>query len=256
MFFLLSKLLNFLLNPLIWVFTALFFGLRSKKPSRKRYSFFLATILLFIFSNEFFFNTVINWWEVETIQANEMQKGDYDIAILLGGYGDANGIPAHDRFVFGTSANRFTQTLELYRTGKIKRILLTGGKSDIKQKNRLEAIAARELLLRLGIPDSVILLETNARNTRENALFSKQILDSLKYENCLLVTSAFHMKRAKACFDKVGISYTPYAADYKSKNPKYNFGYFLKPNPNILGDWEILLKEWVGLVAYKIVGYV
>jgi len=244
------------LNPLIWIFAALIFGLWTKRPKRKQYSFWVATILLFLFSNNFLFNTVITWWETETIQANEMQVGDYDIAVLLGGYGNAHGIPAHDRFVFGASANRFTQTLELYRTGKIKRILLTGGKSDIQQQNRSEGVAARELLLRLGVPDSVIILESNARNTRENALFSKQILDSLNYENCLLVTSAFHMKRAKACFDKVGISYTPYAVDYKSKNPKYTVSYFLKPSVTPLEYWGMLIKEWVGLVAYRFAGYV
>ncbi|MEN0046977.1 MAG: YdcF family protein [Bacteroidota bacterium] len=255
MFFLFSKILNFLINPLVWILAAMIYALWTKKASRRKKGLWIATGLFLFFSNEFLSNQLLHWWEKDTITADQIQQGEYDVAIILGGYGDAYAIP-DDRFNFAKSANRFTQTYELYRAGKIKRILLTGGKSDIWQSNESESILARDLLLRLGVPDSTIILEPNARNTRENALFTKEILDSIKYENCLLVTSAFHMKRAKACYDKVSLTYTPYAVDYRARRSPKSLKYYLVPDGSSFGVWQMLIKEWMGYVVYRFAGYV
>ncbi|MEM8527368.1 MAG: YdcF family protein [Bacteroidota bacterium] len=256
MFFLFSKLLNFLINPLVWILAAMVYALWTKKERRRKKSLWLALGLFLFFSNEFLSNQLLHWWEKETITADQIQTNEYDIAILLGGYGDPYTIPNHDRFNFAPSANRFTQTYELYRTGKIKRILLTGGKSDIWQENQSESILAQNLLLRLGVPDSAILLEPDARNTRENALFTQDLLDKIEHGDNLLITSAFHMKRAKACYDKVGISYTPYAVDHRSKRSPKSLKYYLVPDSGSFSTWKMIIKEWIGFVVYRIAGYV
>jgi len=256
MFFFFSKILNFLINPLVWILAVVVYALWTKKASRRKKSLWILIGLFLFFSNEFLSNQLLHWWEKDTITADQIQQSEYDIAILLGGYGDAYATPDHDRFNFGKAANRFTQTYELYRTGKIKRILLTGGKSDIWQTNKSESILAQDLLLRLGVPDSAILLEPDARNTRENALFTKELLAQTDHQSCLLITSAFHMKRAKACYDKVGISYTPYAVDYRSKRSPKSLKYYLVPDSSSFGTWQMLIKEWVGFVVYKLTGYV
>ncbi|MEL6718652.1 MAG: YdcF family protein [Bacteroidota bacterium] len=256
MFFLFSKILNFLINPLVWILAAMLYALWTKKADRKKKSLWLALGLFLFFSNDFLSNQLLHWWEKDSITAGQIQSGAYDVAILLGGYGDAYIVPDHDRFNFGKAANRFTQTYELYQAGKVKRILLTGGKSDIWQANQSESILAKDLLLRLGVPDSAILLEPNARNTRENASFTKELLSQIDHQDCLLITSAFHMKRAKACYDKVNIEYTPYAVDYRSKRSPKSLKYYLVPNSNAFGIWQMLIKEWVGYVVYRLAGYV
>lgn len=256
MFFLFSKILNFLINPLVWILAAIVYALWTKKADRRKKGLWFALGLFLFFSNEFLSNQFLHWWEKDTITADQIQQNEYDIAILLGGYGNAYAIPDHDRFNFSKGANRFTQTYELYRTGKIKRILLTGGKSDIWQTNQSESILAQDLLLRLGVPDSAIILEPNARNTRENALLTKEVLDKIDYQNCLLVTSAFHMKRAKACYDKVNISYTPYAVDYRAIRSPQSLKYYLVPHSESFGVWQMMVKEWVGFVVYRFAGYV
>ncbi|MEM9885547.1 MAG: YdcF family protein [Bacteroidota bacterium] len=255
MFFFLSKLLAFLLKPLVWILAILIYAIWTKKPKRKQKSLWIAVSFFFFFSNVFIANQVLHWWEKDGLATNQIQEGAYDIAILLGGYGNAYGLPQDGRFVFAGSANRFTQTLELYRTGRVKRILLTGGKSDIRQRNNSEAVAAQAFLLRLGVPESDIIVETNARNTRENALFTKALLDDMEHGKCLLVTSAFHIPRASACFDAVGLDYTPYAVDYMKGRSTYKVSRFLVPDPAAFQIWGLLLKEWIGLIAYKLVNY-
>ncbi|MEM0992995.1 MAG: YdcF family protein [Bacteroidota bacterium] len=256
MFFILSKILSFLIKPMVWILLTLVYALWVKQPKRKQKSLWTALGFFFFFSNSFVANQALQWWEQEGLMMNQIPQGAYDVAILLGGYGNPYGLPQDGRFVFGGSANRLTQTLELYKTGKVKRILLTGGKSDLLQKNASEAITAREFLLRLGVPDQAILVEPDARNTRENALFSKALLDRIAHDDCLLITSAFHMPRASACFDAVGLECTPYAVDYMAGKTIYNFNHFLFPSPSAFKTWNILFKEWVGLLAYKFANYV
>ena len=69
-----------------------------------------------------------------------------------------------------------------------------------------EAILTRELLIRLGVPDSAIIVEPASRNTYENALFTREILKE-KYPNAtprlLLITSAWHMRRSMGCLPSV-----------------------------------------------------
>lgn len=97
----------------------------------------------------------------------------YDTGILLGGYINFNALAPAGVSTFNQAGNRLTGTLMLYRTGRIRRILLSGGRliGDV----RPEADAVREFLLQCGVPDSAILVENRSRNTRENALYSRAI---------------------------------------------------------------------------------
>lgn len=251
MFFLLSKLLLFLLNPLVWLSACLIYAVWTKKSKRRYRSLISATAILLIFSNQFLCNQVFKWWETPPTTIKET----YEVAILLGGYYNNGGLPEDGRFTFGDAANRFTQTFELYQDGKVERILLTGGRSDLLERNELEAPKASQLLQKFGVPDSVIIVEPNARNTYENAIFTKQLLDSLGYQKCLLVTSAFHMRRARACFDKADVNYTIYPTGYHQIQSPSKLSYYLQPNASTLSDWSLLLKEWVGYISYKMMDY-
>ncbi len=256
MFFILSKVLYFLIQPFNWVLGLMLYSLFSKKRERKRKALVIAVVLSLFFTNHFIYNQAVKLWEVETITADEIVQ-PYKLGILLGGYSNGHILPNHDRFNFNHNGNRFFNTYELYRTGKIEKILLTGGTGDILKDQKSEAPEVHKLLIRLGVPDDDIIVEDQARNTYENAIFTKKILDQNNIRgNFLLITSAFHMRRSKACFDKAGISYTPYSVDFIGEKDRWHPENTILPDRGGFYYWEKLFKEWVGYVAYWVVGYI
>ena len=146
-------------------------------------------------------------WEVPAIPDSAL-RGKYDVAIVLGG------LIAYDqrldRIQFSHGADRLFQALRLYKKGIVKRILLDGGSGNL-DGTTIEAPILHKYLSEIGIPDSAILSEPHSRNTHENALFAKKILDSVAPNGqYLLFTSGYHMHRALGCFNKVGIHTQPF----------------------------------------------
>ena len=256
MFFILSKILSFLIQPFLWVLGLLLYSLFSKKRLRKRKALLAAIVMTFFFCNQFIFNQFIKSWESKTITADQIVR-PYKVGILLGGYSSSSILPRHDRQNFNHSGNRFFNAFELYHAGKVEKLLLTGGSSRLIDKTYLEAETMKEYLIRMGVPEEDILTDSRSRNTYENAVYAKELIDSANIRgNYLLITSAWHMPRAKACFDKAGVSYTPYSVDFLTVEDRWHIGNLLLPNPYGFKLWQLLIKEWVGMVAYKMKGYI
>mgnify|MGYP001202589768 CR=1 FL=1 len=255
MFFILSKILYFLIQPLNWVIGLMLFALFSKKPQRKRKTLLAAIILTFFFTNRFLYNQVIRLWEVETITAEQITQ-PFDIGILLGGYSNSHILPRHDRMNFSTRANRFLNAYELYRSGKIRKLLLTGGSGDLLQQQPSEALEMKKFLTRIGVPEEDIIIEPDSRNTYENAVFTKKILDE-KYPGarCLLMTSAWHIRRSEGCYRKAGVDFVPYSVDFLTEKDRWAPENTLIPDRTCFYLWELLIKEWIGYAAYWAKGY-
>lgn len=255
MFFILSKVLVFLLKPITWVAGLLFLSWFSAKPKRKRRYVMFALVLLLLFSNGFIFNIVISAWEPETVTAEKIEK-PYAVGILLGGYSNLNIRPAHDRHNLNERANRFANALELYKKGKVRKLLLTGGQGSITKRNPPEASEVVEFLETQGVPRGDILVEDQSRNTYENAVFSKALIGEQQLQGpFLLLTSAWHMPRASACFEQVGLDVTPFAVDYLTEEWAPSPEQLVLPNARTLYLWELIIKEWVGILAYRVKGY-
>ena len=72
----------------------------------------------------------------------------------------------------------------------------------------------------------------------------------------ILVTSGIHMKRALACFEKEGLTCTPFSTDlYTNQSGNYYWDQYLIPNMDNFTQWNKLNKEISGFLAYKIMGY-
>ena len=253
MFFFISKILSFLITPILWIFTLLLFAFISKNPKRKKRCLIGAVVLFYFFSNTFLLNEVSRLWEIPATPYKELKT--YDVGIVLSGMLRYD--IAMDRIQFESGADRLFQAVELYKTGVIKKILITGGSGNIESAYVKEALFARRYLLTIGIPDKDIWIESDSRNTRENAVFTKQLIDKKEYMDgkFLLITSARHMRRSLACFKKVGINAEPYSVD-RDTGPVRRFSlYFLIPNAETLVKWESIFHEWIGLLVYKIKGY-
>ena len=110
----------------------------------------------------------------------------------------------------------------------------------------------------MGVPDSVIMLENETRNTYESAVAVKPMLDSLHVNgrDCLFITSAFHMRRSLACYKKAGLDIEPFTTDFYSNPRSFYPDNLLIPKLEALMTWQKLVKEWVGMLAYKVAGYI
>ena len=99
------------------------------------------------------------------------------------------------------------------------------------------------------------MVETGSQNTRENAEFSKSLLAAKGAKRLLLVTSAFHMPRAVPCFRKLGMQVTPVPTDYQSgwEHPEPPLGWL--PDAEHLFRSKFALKEWLGLIVYRLRGW-
>jgi uncharacterized SAM-binding protein YcdF (DUF218 family) len=110
-----------------------------------------------------------------------------------------------------------------------------------------------------GMPETDILTEEKSVNTHENAVFTKEFLGKNGIstdQEFVLITSAFHMPRSEKCFAKVGLKTIPFPVDYYSHDIKYDLPSLLYPRAEALYNWQILFKEFLGLLMYRVLGYI
>jgi uncharacterized SAM-binding protein YcdF (DUF218 family) len=247
MFFLLSKVLAFALKPLNWAVVLLL--LAVFRPRRRRAFLLAGTAALLLFSNPWLANQAARAWEPPPADA----QGVYEVGILLGGFSDFEVVQPDSILPLNRAANRFAAALTLYHAGHLRHILVSGGTSRITGGYPAEAPEARRMLLQNGVPDSAIWIESGSRNTMENALYTKRLLDSIAPAGGrrLLITSAWHLPRASRCFEQAGLPCEGFGADYLSENRRANWFQWLEPDWEALLKWELLVKEWVGWVVYE-----
>ncbi len=251
MFFIISKLLNFLIKPLVWILFGMLKAVLSKNEKSKRRWLFRSLFLLWFFSNTFIFEAVMKRWEPKSTQQPNIV---YDYGIVLGGMSFYN--ENLNQISFVRASDRLWQAIDSYHKGEIKKIIITGGSGSIlHHESQYEGNYLKTFLIQSGIPEEDVLSEAKSKNTRENAVFTKEILKENLEKKSLLFTSAFHMRRAKACFEKVGISVDTHITDSYVNRPRNFFGRLLIPNEEAISGWTYLTKELVGYVAYKFAGY-
>lgn len=248
MFYVVSKILGIVISPILWVFLFIIISFYSKK---KKQFLFLALFVLYFFTSPILFNISSNF--VEKKQSNVLETGHYDYGIVLGGIAslEENGKTIR----FSNNITRLIAAIELYKLGKISKILISAGNIDTSNIANIEAVFLREYLITNGVPKNRILIEYKSINTRQNALFSAQILKPKKNKfTYLLITSSYHLTRAKACFKKVGFKIDGFSTGQLGENSKLTIIQFI-PSGSILYKWHYILHELVGQFAYKLMGY-
>ncbi|MCM0041244.1 MAG: YdcF family protein [Algoriphagus sp.] len=256
MFFYFSQFLSFLAMPLTVIILFVLAAFYCTPKSRGKKILGAGIVLLLLFSNPFLSNLALLAWEPPYKSFDEIPPSE--IGIVLTGVTNLNKTAA-DRTFFGRGADRITQALQLYRMGKIKKILITGGQGLYPTNSYSEAELLKRFLIMTGLPETDILLEEKSVNTRENALFTKGFLEKngiATDQEFVLITSAFHMPRSKKCFDKVGLKTIPFPVDYYSHDLKYDLPSLVYPKAEALLDWQILIREVLGLLIYRVMGYI
>ncbi|MEJ8757091.1 YdcF family protein [Pontibacter sp. H259] len=254
MFFILSKTLHLLLMPFLWVMLFLVLALFLKNPKYKRCFLVAALAVLAVLSNPFLENEALRLWEVPAMPVSKVEN--YDVAIILTGVtGYREDIS--DRIHTHKGADRFLHPLQLYRLGKIDKFLISGGDGRITRTAVPEAEQIEKVLLMAGVAEEDIITEKNSRNTHENAVNTANILaQHQEWKKRLLVTSAFHMRRALGCFKKEGITVTPYSTDFYSGPRQFTPDELILPNIGSFKDWDLLIHEIAGYLVYRLMGYI
>lgn len=257
MFYVLSKTIDVLLMPLTLLCVVFLFALFTKHPSRKRRAIIGGLLWLYAISCPLLVDALLIWWEPSRVVPSAIEK-PYKVAVLLTGGMSKSETQQPPHLWAGFSFDRAVQVLQLYRAGKMEYILISGGQGRISgvEKNGNEGRAVRAYLIASGLPANKIFLEPKSRNTRENALFSAQILHrDFKTDECLLITSAFHLPRAERCFKKVNIKTRLIPAHFMQQTTSFWFDK-LFPNEEKIGHFYLMWHEWLGIAMYQIVGYI
>jgi len=252
MFFIASKLLNFILSPVIWIFILLILSIIARDGKRRKRRFIGGLTLFFVCSNSFITNEIVGLWELKAIKNSDLSHFDY--GVVLGGMASYD---AHlQRINFFGSSDRLLQAMELYKTGKINKILIVSGSGNLFDQTVKEADFLREYLIIIGFPAKDIIIENQSRNTYENARFAANYLNRTpKKPSALLITSAVHLRRSIACFRKAGVEVTPYATDRLTGGRQFNFDQIFRLTEDAIEKWDCLSHEVFGYLMYRIMGY-
>lgn len=255
MFFFLSKTLGYLVRPLVIVCLMFVAAWISKKKGRKKFFLITGIALLFFFSNEFIANEVMNAWEIKATPFAEVGRS-YAYGILLCGAAKSEVGPP-DRVYIGSAADRINHTLQLYKLGLIKKVIVSGGSGRLIDIGTREADELASLLRLMGVPAEDILIENASRNTHESAVeVAKMLAIETRPSDCLLITSASHMRRSVACFNKAGWQCQPFSTDFHGHTRKFGFDILIIPKLEAIQWWQTLMKEWTGYISYWMVGYI
>ena len=256
MFFVFSKILAFLLAPVLHsmfclVASGLFLLIRAKLMARL--CLILAGVLPLMYSWTFFGAQLVrpleNYADMPTKQALDRAVG----IIVLGGYA-GNGMISADRQEpqIGGAGERLFKAVELARLYPQKQVWFSGFSGQLLPKGWSEDESTAYLLTQLGLPVTRFSFEARSRNTFQNAAFMFDELHPSDDQDWVLVTSASHMKRALASFKAAGWSgLIPYPVDFQTTSTPH-WGQF-SPNQGF-SLVKTGLHEHIGYLAYWLSG--
>jgi uncharacterized SAM-binding protein YcdF (DUF218 family) len=172
-----------------------------------------------------------------------------DGIIVLGGAIDLRESVDHGMPELNQRAERMTAFVALARLYPHARLVFTGGNPDLLAAGPTEADVARVFFKGLGLDPRRVAFEGKSRNTRENALLSKRLVNPGPHQEWILVTSAADMPRAVGCFRAVDWPIIAFPVDYHTRQG-------LVPGlVSGLRDVDWATHEWIGLVYYRSRGW-
>lgn len=175
-----------------------------------------------------------------------------DGIVVLGGAVDQNLTEARGIPTLNGAAERMTEGVALARRYPGARLVFTGGQGSMVHGNVSEADVAREFWTAMGVPPGQATYEDQARNTWDNAVLTRALVQPKPGEVWLLVTSASHMPRSIGVFRKAGWEVVPWPVNYRTG--RSFAALYDAPFPERLGQFEAALREWMGLLAYWAMG--
>ena len=163
--------------------------------------------------------------------------------------------PGEARVLEWTDPDRFVAGVELALAGKAPLLVFTGGASDRYPGAPLEGDVLTERAVALGVPAERVRTTGRVVNTAEEAVAVAALLRAEALGDAphvLLVTSAFHVPRAQALFERQGLRVTPFPVDFQVHADRRAWWGDLLPRAAALRDTERALREFYGRVMYRV----
>ncbi|MDD5606817.1 MAG: YdcF family protein [Candidatus Pacebacteria bacterium] len=225
------KIIQIFLYPSIFFLILILFGFLFKK----KYLIILGLFFYYLFSITFLSDIIFYPLEkdYDFLSEQEMQKAD-KIVLLLGGK--------------ESDVLRASEVLRISHLSNHEKTIIISGTDPINPKSE-EAQGVRNFFISRGIPQDIIIIEGQSRNTKENIQNVKEIVQEKPF---LLVTSAYHLKRAEKEFEKVSANPIPAPTDFKRKGFDYGFFDFLPSSINLRNN-DLAIKEYFGIFYYNLI---
>ncbi|KGG14473.1 YdcF family protein [Prochlorococcus sp. MIT 0603] len=226
---------------------------------RADWSIQLAFLILWTSSLGIIADLLWLWVEHPWQRINEKDAPTADIIVVLSGGGAFTppGISTANT-VEWIDPDRFLAGIKLFKEGKASKLLFTGAYNPFQIVPFSESNLYVNEALRLGIPENSILTTNRVTNTAQEAIAIRRIIttrQSSKPPKILLVTSAFHMKRAKKLFERQGLMIHPFPVDFKTKETlrlsQWKDPMNWVPTAGSLFNTSKALRELLGRVVYR-----
>ena len=241
----LHKILPLLFSPLFFIISLITIGiiLKSKKTS------FLGIIILIICSLPIVSGKLLAYLESDYKLNKPSTVATADAIVVLSGMVDTiknkNGL----HYEWGDAVDRIFAGIDLFKLNKAPTLILTRGKLPWSI-GVPEGEYLRDVAIKLGVPKKNILLTENVENTDQEAKAIKKLF-SINNPKVILVTSAFHMPRAKTVFEAAGINIVPFTVDFQNGASKQTFMSFI-PSASSFDETSFFVREMIGRTYYKL----
>lgn len=257
------KASKYFLYPMTWIVGAGLLTLLSaclpvtpRRATWVRRWAFATLLLLLVTSTPMLASTYIGALEATYPPFISAADSNFDaIVVLAGGIYHKGSLRPSDE-ASDASRQRTACGADLWHRSVAPKLLLTGGDATVLRTGPAESHEMKRWAVRLGVPESVIVVEEHSRTTYENALHTKAMLGSARI---LLVTAAYHMPRAVGLFEKQGFTVTPVTCGYESKHRpseawRHATVYDFIPTVKALLLTTQAIDEAVGIIVYWIAG--
>lgn len=255
MFFYVSKIVWFFIEPLNLAIFLLMAGLIAGWFGGRRLLRMSAALAFLVL-------VLCAWTSLGALLLNPLEErfqrpasAPQDVAgiVVLGGGLEGAVNLARGGYELNRGGDRFVEAAVLARRYPQAKVVVSGGVGTLVLDGEGDAATAPRLLTALGVAPGRLILEGKSRNTYENAVFTKALVTPKPGETWLLVTSAYHMPRAKALFDKAGFATVPWPTDYRTSG-REGVSLFADNAADALSNTRTALREWIGLAAYWLTG--
>ena len=224
-----------------------------RKKNKYVYS---SIIFLIILSNGVFSNTLWRLLEYPWKRLDYSLVDSSDGIVVLSG-GGIKLPPINKKIIEWNDPDRFFAGIDLYKANKSNRLIFTGGINPLISGITPEGDIYIKEALSMGIPKKDLFTTYPVSNTLQEAKAIKKLLNDeipASQKKVILVTSAFHMNRAKRVFEREGVSVLPYPVDFRSNkifSPSLRNPLMWLPNSSSLNRSTIAIREIIGRIIYR-----
>lgn len=255
MTFYLSKLIWLFLQPTTLIALTLLVGVVGLLLGRRRFGSTLVAAgslgygaIVFLSAGQLLIAPLENRYA-----ANPELPEKVDGILVLSGPIDRNMTIARNQISIRDGAERYIEFARLLREYKTAKAIVSGGNPSVVGNLAGQAEFSKQLLMPMGIDPDRVIFEADSRNTYENIVFSKKLLEPAQNSTWIVITSAYHMPRAKALLSAVGWDAIAYPVDFRTEGKTGRY-FFTMDSGEAFAVADLAVKEWLGIVFNRLMG--